>query len=220
MPEIYTFDRINNFNQEFNDKLHNDYYPYRITLYLDKQINNLEDIPVKYASSFISISGMFPMVYDDSIEFINNQLSYTVSSMHMTEYKNNERNLIYIRIVPNYNILSIDIEIKKHDYTLLHSIPAYLNKDDYGKYIIKSNCFETFDDLIKFIMYDSGLNYELSKKYLIEQSGIHIYYKDDEDIDDNNYYNYNYIILSEGENNEKSFRYTDINLDDLGCYDN
>ncbi len=194
MSEIYTFckvedgpsGKLNKFNQEFNDKLHNGYSPHKITLYLDKQIDNLDDTLLKNIYTLITIVDIFFFVYNDSIEFINNKLSYTISSMNTTFFKNYEQ--IYVNINNNiydiynlgeikYNILSVDIELKKHDFIILNfNAQGGLSRNEYNKYIIKSNYFKTFDELIKFIMYDSGLSYELSKKHLTEKSGISNYF--------------------------------------------
>ncbi len=214
MLEVYIFDNINNFNQEFQDKLHNGYCPHKITFHLDKQINNLDDILFKYIYELVSFNDIFPLLYYDSIEFINNKISYTVSSINMVEYQLSEKIMININefrcsdIIPNYKIISVDVEILKHDFMLIWRSLDYniFLFNDYGKYVIKSDCFETFDELIKFIMYDSGMNYELSKKYLSERSGIQVYYKHNNELEKDlqeDYFN-NFVILSKGENDEQN----------------
>ncbi len=203
MSEVYTFDNVDNiFNQEFNDKLITRYHPNKITIYVDKEITTLEDIqPI-----FVRIGTYTYRHYYDSYEFINNKISFTISSINV-DYNKHTKNKINIYCNKKYNIKSVEIEIRKKDLIILCDEDNYdLNPNDIGKYIIKSDYFNTFDELIEYIMHDSGLNYELSKKYLIQYSGTFWYTKYSlNGIDEDNMTND--ITLAIGENDEKKDDY-------------
>ncbi len=194
MSEVYTFDSINNVNQEFSDKLRNCYYPHKINIYFDKVINCLEDI------EFITIHIGSTSIeqYIDSYEFLNNKLSFTVSSIN-TEYYYNKSNIVKVFSNKNYNVKSIEIELKINNFRIICDSYGEGSGSIKNSCIIKSEFFKTFDDLIEFIMDDSDLSYELSKKYLTKKGGSFSYYKYSDEDEDDDYDNYNSeIVLYEG----------------------
>ncbi len=188
MLEVYTFDNINNFNQDFHDKLHSGYHVHKITIYFDKEIINIKDTQC----ITVRIGNNYPEIYNYSYEFINNKISFTISSINI-EYFYNKKNSVKIFCNKNYNIKSFEIEIKKNNVRILCDFSTFVSKKDtktIRKYVIKSDYFKTFDELIKYIMDDSGLSYELSKKYLTRHGGKSDYYKyvsDDELLSEDDY---------------------------------
>ncbi len=203
MSEVYTFDNLNNFNQEFHDKLIIGYHAHKITIYFDKEIINIKNIQnlrsvqgTQTQLCGIRIGSYDLELYTNSYEFINNIFSFTVSSIN-TEYQYNKKNSIRISCDINSQIKSFNIEIKKNDFMICSSRNLEMTDLSLGKYIIKSDFFKTFDDLIKYIMNDSGLSYDLSKKYLTDKIGTYNYYNDEHK------YNKDSYILDEGFNENK-----------------
>ncbi len=217
MSEIYKFDGDYASDENLHKKLNDGYHVHKITIYFDKLIPNLPKNDLFYIQ--VSIGNYCCFLYEDSYEYIDNKLSLTVSSINVCRelYENTDIRIKTINDL-DLNIISFTIEIKKNDIIIKS---YYLDNNDYNnrKYLIKSNYFKSFDELITFVMDDSNLSYELSKKYLTTRSGTSCYYK--YVIDENNFHYHlvhdNYytqydeddddIILDEGESNEKYQEY-------------
>ncbi len=183
MSNIYTFYptiKNNNykfdFNQDFHNKINNDYIMHKITIYFEKEIVDLK----KNTLFSIGICHEYPDRYLDTYEFINNKISYIIPSFD-NDYIGNNKNIITAGYYPENIIKSVDVELKKHDVNIERNI--HFNGSGYC--IITSSYFKSFNELINYVMVDSGMNYELSKKYLIQNNeSSYFYCPDKDDIDD------------------------------------
>ncbi len=175
MSDIYTFYTTpsNNkhkfeFNQEFHDKIIDGYVMHKITIYFEKEITSLDNKNI----FSIGICHYYQEPYLDTYEYLDNKISYILSNFEYMHFDENQKVMLTAFYHPENIIKSVEVELKKYD------INVYYDKFyDHEKYcIIQSNYFKSFDEIIKYIMDDSGMNYELSKKYLIYESGLTKFY--------------------------------------------
>ncbi len=190
--EKYMFSNKYEVNSEFINKLCEQQYVIRkITIYLDKEIDKNNYYNIFYFNNEIEY-------FESSIEYYNNKVSFICDSKL---YFNSECFITGTKLIYNdeinkknkFNICLrgskmfdneviynfIEVEICKpilHISKYMTPIENTQYEDDY-KIVIESNYFQSFDDLIKYIMDVSGLNYELSKQHILLDDYNLCYYK-------------------------------------------
>ncbi len=181
---IFDYGDHNENIKRFNDKLVKDKYVIRkITIYFDYEIEKVKNLIIQYNFDYLNL-------FENSFEFYNNKLSIACDF----EYKechilygfyiclNNETNS-YKSLEVEICKPKIHINKLKSKTNIPHSwvcVPWTL-----PRIIITSNYFTSLNELIKYIIDVSGMNYEQSKKYVLSNEGEYIYY--------NGIYNYHEI---------------------------
>ncbi len=177
--EKYTLN-YSELNQELNDKLIDKKYVIRkITFYLNKEVDDIDDIVIYFSSYYLEY-------FIDTLEYFNNKISFNCDIMLPLFFQLKEkmsRKYDYFIIKKEQKIIeykSIEVDICKPNIYIWKFNNVCEVEQNYVS--INSNYFETLDELINYIMDISGMNYELSKKYLIMYSSDFSY-----NIDNSNY---------------------------------
>ncbi len=152
-------------NKEFNDKLNQGYIIHKFTINLNKRI----DILNKYYTKIIILFNNHFLHYYKDVEYYNNKITYTICNLYYT-YIDDEENIISIYDVDS-TILNFEIELKKQ---IIDTTDIGMEKYN-DKLSIETNVFNNVNDIIIFVMNESGMNFELSKKYLFDYCGCPIY---------------------------------------------
>ncbi len=177
--ETYYFenDKIDN---EFIEKMKDDYVIREITIYLDKQV---EEITKYY---YVLYQGLL-VDYFDNVEYYNNSITFkcfhannlSIDNKIKIFYLNNSNDENYIKI----DINKFDIKINKPLFIIKQFYDDNVDSDKDYK-IIKSNYFKNINELLNYYYHDiNDKTYDMCLKYILNQP-ITTYNKIDENTDE------------------------------------